>query len=193
MNQLNTERLEKRRAINARVGFRLLPVLQMIFRKVQRFGSAKGLSFQLLTKSVLKWRSPEVWRKAAEESEFSRSAGSAQCRALCAKARVYWGFFRADEPAENIWRGATGGPRRTGIQHSPHCGKLTARRDERAQEPSGDCATASAGQHGRSVEKAIVIDLLDEEICHIGSRDESRGPVVRIDQHAVCARVRSVG
>jgi hypothetical protein len=32
VNQLNTERLEKRRAINARIGFRLLPVLRAIFK-----------------------------------------------------------------------------------------------------------------------------------------------------------------
>ena len=35
---VRTERLENRRAIKARVGFRLLPVLQAIFRKVRRFG-----------------------------------------------------------------------------------------------------------------------------------------------------------
>ena len=35
-----------------------------------------------------------------------------------------------------------------------------ARHDEPAQWPSGDCAIASAPERGRSVEKAIVIDLL---------------------------------
>ena len=66
----------------------------------------------------------EVWRKAARENEFWVSEGSAQCRALYAKARVYWGFSRARSRAEKVWRGATGGARRTGIQHSPFCGKL---------------------------------------------------------------------
>ena len=93
-----------------------------------------------------------------------------------------------------IWPGATGGGSGTGIQHSPYCGKLTAgAMSGRFLGAGGDCAIASAGQRGRPVEKAIVIDLLDEEIRHISSRDESRGPVARIDQHAVCARARSVG
>ena len=35
-----------------------------------------------------------------------------QCRALYAKARVYWGFLRARKPAENIWSGTTGGASR---------------------------------------------------------------------------------
>ena len=45
-NQLRTERLENRCAINARVGFRLLAVLQVIFPKVQRFGSRKTTQYQ---------------------------------------------------------------------------------------------------------------------------------------------------
>ena len=61
------------------------------------------------------------------------------------------------------------------------------------RSPVGEDAIASADQRGRPVGKAVVVDLLDEEIRHIGPRDESRGPVVRIDQHAVCARTRSVG
>ena len=36
------------------------------------------------------------------------------------------GFLRARKPAEKVWRGSTGGARRTRIQHSPFCGKLTA-------------------------------------------------------------------
>jgi hypothetical protein len=36
-----TKRIENRCAINARVGFPLLPVLQVMFRKVRRFGSRK--------------------------------------------------------------------------------------------------------------------------------------------------------
>jgi len=76
-------------------------------------------SFQYLTKSVLNQQSPEVWRKTAGESKFWLSAGLRQCRGLRAKARVYWGFLRAGEPAENILCGATGGGRVTRIQHSP--------------------------------------------------------------------------
>jgi hypothetical protein len=38
MDRRCTKRIENRRAINARVGFRLLPVPQVIFRKVQRSG-----------------------------------------------------------------------------------------------------------------------------------------------------------
>ena len=72
---------------------------------------AKKTSFQSLTNSVLNPRSPEVWRKTAGENDFWVSAGVSQCRGLRAKASVYWGLFRPDEPAENIWRGATGGPR----------------------------------------------------------------------------------
>jgi hypothetical protein len=79
--------------INARVEFRSLPVLQAIFRKVQRSGSRNKTQSQSLTKSVLNPRSPELWRKKAGESEFWVSAGVLQCRGLRAKARVYWGFF----------------------------------------------------------------------------------------------------
>jgi hypothetical protein len=42
----NTERIENRRAINERVGIRLLPVPQAIFRKVRRFGSRKTTQYQ---------------------------------------------------------------------------------------------------------------------------------------------------
>jgi catechol 2,3-dioxygenase-like lactoylglutathione lyase family enzyme len=69
-----------------------------------------------------KWRSPEVWRKTAGESEFWVSVGVPKCRALCAKARVYWGFFRPGEPAENIWRGLTGGGRGIRNRGTAACG-----------------------------------------------------------------------
>jgi hypothetical protein len=108
--RVGTERTKNSCRINARVGLRLLPVLRVTFRKVQRLGLRNTHRFQPLTKSVLNRPSPEVWRKAARESEFSRWAGSVQCRGLRAKARVYWGFFYPDEPAENILCGATGGP-----------------------------------------------------------------------------------
>jgi hypothetical protein len=31
------------------------------------------------------------------------------------------------------------------------------------------------------MQKSVVVDLLDEEICHIGPRDETARPVARID------------
>ena len=84
----------------------------MIFRKVRRFSYLKAPYYQLLTKYVLKWRSPEVWRKTAGESKFWVFAGAPRCRGLRAKAHAYWGFFCPDEPAENIlsrcdWRTET--------------------------------------------------------------------------------------
>jgi hypothetical protein len=43
MNRCHTETTKKRRAISVHVGFRLLPVARVIFQKVQRSGSRKGV------------------------------------------------------------------------------------------------------------------------------------------------------
>ena len=39
----------------------------------------------------------------------------------------------------------------------------------------------SAREHRRLMQKSVVVDLLDEEIRHIGPRDETACPVARID------------
>jgi hypothetical protein len=67
---LRTERLKNRCAINARVGVRLLPVLQTIFRKSLEIGLQIPSQYQLLTSSVPNPRSREVWRKTGGEKEF---------------------------------------------------------------------------------------------------------------------------
>ena len=92
--------------------------------------------------------SREVWRNGATERilRFNRPIGSAE---VFARSPWLLEISARQNPAENVGLGRTGGPRRTEIQHSPHCGKLTARRDERAQEPSGEGAIASPGQRGR--------------------------------------------
>ena len=35
------------------------------------------------------------------------------------------------------------------------------------------------------MQKGVVVDLLDEEIRHVGARDKSACPVARIDQRAI--------
>jgi hypothetical protein len=122
-------RIKNRRAINALVGFRLLPVRQEIFRKVRRFASRKMTQYQSVTSSVLNPCSPEVWRKTAGEKKFWVSAGAWQSGGLRAKVRVYWGFLQARKPEEIVGRGQTGGARGTEIQHSPMAGmpQLTVR------------------------------------------------------------------
>ena len=86
------------------------PATPRCFYKVRRLASGKTIQNQPLTSSVLNPRSRELWRQTAPEREFRASAGVPQCRALRAKARVYWGFLRARKSAENILCGATGGP-----------------------------------------------------------------------------------
>ena len=61
LSALRTDRPENRRAINARVGFRLLSVLRPIFRKVQRFG---------LRKSALISATYEIRTKIGEVQRF---------------------------------------------------------------------------------------------------------------------------
>src|SRR5215207_4782456 len=46
-------------------------------------------------------------------------------------------------------------------------------------------ALASAHEHWRHMQKSVVVDLLDKEICHVGARDEPACPAVRIDQCAI--------
>src|SRR5208337_5651346 len=43
------------------------------------------------------------------------------------------------------------------------------------------------------MQKGIVVDLLDEEVCHVGARDEPACPVARIDQRAIGVRPRPIG
>ena len=76
------------------------------------------------------------------------------CRSaeLCARRPVFIGDFYALTSRQRIF----------GVVQLAEA----ARHDEPAQWPSGDCAIASAPERGRSVEKAIVIDLLDEKIRH---------------------------
>src|SRR5262245_14149539 len=43
------------------------------------------------------------------------------------------------------------------------------------------------------MQKGTVVDLLDEEIRHVGTRDEPACPAVRIDQPAIRLRLWTVG
>jgi len=43
------------------------------------------------------------------------------------------------------------------------------------------------------MQKSVVVDLLDEEIRHVGTRDEPACPVARIDQRAIGVRLQPVG
>ena len=66
-------------------------------------------------------------------------------------------------------------------------------RVELAHDLPSSRVLASARERRRLVKKARIVDLCDEEVCHISARDEPGGPVARIDQHTICARARSVG
>ena len=87
MERLRTRRTKNLCGINARVGFRLLPLLRVISAKVRRFGS-KTTQIQRVTSSVLNPRSREVWRQTAGENEFRVSAGASQCGGLRVKPVV---------------------------------------------------------------------------------------------------------
>ena len=43
------------------------------------------------------------------------------------------------------------------------------------------------------MQKGVVVNLLDEEIRHVGARDESACPVARIDQRAIGTRLMAIG
>jgi hypothetical protein len=43
------------------------------------------------------------------------------------------------------------------------------------------------------MEKGVVVDLLDEEIRHVGARDEPACPAARIDYRAIGIRFRPIG
>src|SRR5262249_53051166 len=53
-------------------------------------------------RSVLNPRSPELWRKTAEETKFWVSDGVARCGGLLAQARTNGHFLRARKQAENL-------------------------------------------------------------------------------------------
>ena len=43
------------------------------------------------------------------------------------------------------------------------------------------------------MQKCVVVDLLDEEIRHVGARDEPTCPIARIDQRAIGLSLRPIG
>src|SRR5216683_5362633 len=51
-------------------------------------------------------------------------------------------------------------------------------------------AFASAREHRRLMQKGVVVDLLDEEICDVCARNEPACPAARIDQRAIGVRLR---
>src|SRR5215471_4705635 len=70
--------------------------------------------------------------------------------------------------------------------------RLRANSDE-AAEPAAATAFASAHEHWRLMQKCVVVDLLDEEIRHVGARDEPTCPIARIDQRAIGLSLRPIG
>jgi len=54
-------------------------------------------------------------------------------------------------------------------------------------------AFASAHEHRRLIQEGVVVDLLDEEIRHVGARDEPACPATRIDQRAIGVRPWPIG
>ena len=77
---------------------------------------------------------------------------------------------------------------------------LSARRGDEVRVPVGMGVVvpahptfASAREHRRLMQKSVVVDLLDEEIRHLGARDESACPAAWINQRAIRVRLRPVG
>jgi hypothetical protein len=64
-------------------------------------------------------------------------------------------------------------------------------RDEVAA-PGGYSVTSARENRGL-MQKGVVVDLLNEEIRHVGARDEPTCPVARIDQSAIGVRLRPIG
>ena len=54
-------------------------------------------------------------------------------------------------------------------------------------------AFASAHEHRRLMQKGVVVDLLDEEIRHVGARDEPACPIARIGQRAIGVSLWPIG
>ena len=52
---------------------------------------------------------------------------------------------------------------------------------------------ASAREHRRLMQKGVVVDLLDEEICHVGARDEPACPIARLGQRAIGVSLWPIG
>src|SRR5205807_2100546 len=107
--QLYTERIKKYRAINARVGFRSLSVLQVNCRKVRRLGSSKNgsisMTYEFRTKSA---QSGGLENNGCTE-RISGLGGSVAVRRFVCEARGYWASMGAHKPAENVGHGQTGG------------------------------------------------------------------------------------
>src|SRR5215470_16445114 len=53
--------------------------------------------------------------------------------------------------------------------------------------------SASAGEHRCLMQKGVIADLFDEEIRHVGARDEPVFPVAWIDRRAIGVRLRPIG
>src|SRR5215470_16404976 len=53
-------------------------------------------------------------------------------------------------------------------------------------------ASASARENRRLMDKGVVVDLLDEEIRHVGARDEPTCPTARINYRAIGVRFRCI-
>jgi hypothetical protein len=54
-------------------------------------------------------------------------------------------------------------------------------------------AAASVCENRGLMQEGVVVDLLDEEIRHVGTRDEPAHPVARIDQGAIGVRLWPIG
>jgi hypothetical protein len=65
---------------------------------------------------------------------------------------------------------------RAGRRHACQARGRAAKLEVAAVAPA-----ALAGKRGRLAEKALIVDLLDQEVCHVGAGDEPGGPVARID------------
>ena len=94
------------------------PATPQYLCKVRRSASRKEIQNQSLTRTALNPRSAEVWRQTGREREFRASTGHVAVRRFAREARGYWRFECAQNPAENVGRGRTGGGRGTGVQRS---------------------------------------------------------------------------
>jgi hypothetical protein len=104
------------------------PATPRYFCKVRRLPSPKAIQNQALTRAVLNSRSREVWRQTGREREFRAPTESAQCGGFAANGRRCWRFERAENRAEKVglgWSGGEGGIRTPDtVTRMPHfeCG-----------------------------------------------------------------------
>ena len=102
--------------------------LSLIRAQFQKYGFV-GPTSRVKTaaqKSVLFWRSPELWRIRAGKRRIRALAQVAQSRALPREPRGHWRLTVARSASEKLRRAQTGGGKGTGFEPSLNCTSCAA-------------------------------------------------------------------